>query len=137
MGWVDREDHTQQIGQRVSEPGVGQFIPGPPALRHCDHQATTPQARQMARQACRDTPMVSARSAGYAGASTSDSITRARVGSDRACANRANTSAWVTANIHRRIQIPVYSQNHEPTWANSRHRFGILTQPAPLENTNR
>ena len=47
MGWVDREDHTQQIGQRVPEPGVGQFIPSATALRHRYHQATTPQARQV------------------------------------------------------------------------------------------
>jgi hypothetical protein len=78
----------------VHEPPAGQLITGPAAVRHGHHQAAAPQARIT----CRDTPIKSARSAGYAGASRSASSTRARVGSDSACSNRASTSPYaVTA----------------------------------------
>jgi hypothetical protein len=50
MRRVDRQHDTLQIDQSVPERGVGEFIPGPPALRHRDHQPTTPQARRMIRQ---------------------------------------------------------------------------------------
>src|SRR5690606_27676159 len=57
----------------------------------------------------RETPSASARSDGYAGASRSVSMTRARVSSDRACPRRASAAVWVsvtvsiTTTVHERV----------------------------------
>ena len=48
---IDDEDQGEQVVQGVPDPGIGELVAGPPAVRDGDDQAAAAQARQVVGQA--------------------------------------------------------------------------------------
>ncbi len=50
MGWIHGQDDAEQIGQGVSEPGVGQLVANPATFGYRDDQSATAKTLQVVGQ---------------------------------------------------------------------------------------